>query len=136
LSPHLAGTQRVCAMRGVAHCCARGLKARFARHCLHALALGAGIEAFGLCQLATSGYRVPSVVTIVAPPGVSALAIRKQLLEELNLEISTGLGERADSMWRVGIMGHSAQRANVMLLLDGLEHALRRHGFTPAGSGT
>ena len=123
-------------MRGVAHCCARGLKARFARHCLHALALGAGIEAFGLCQLATSGYRVPSVVTIVAPPGVSALAIRKQLLEELNLEISTGLGERADSMWRVGIMGHSAQRANVMLLLASLEHSLRPHGFTPAGSGT
>ena len=59
-----------------------------------------------------------------------------ELLEELNLEISTGLGERADSMWRVGIMGHSAQRANVMLLLDGLEHALRRHGFTPRGSGT
>jgi len=113
-----------------------GLQPRFARHCLHALALGAGIEALGLCQFAASGYRVPSVVTIVAPPGVSALAVRKQLLDELNLEISTGLGEHADSMWRVGIMGHSAQRGNVMLLLDGLEHTLRRQGFTPPGSGT
>jgi aspartate aminotransferase-like enzyme len=39
-------------------------------------------------------------------------------------------------MWRVGIMGHSAQRANVMLVLAGLEEALRRQGFTPDGSGS
>ena len=79
---------------------------------------------------------MPSVVTVVAPPGVSARAIRRQLLDELNVEISVGLGEHADSMWRVGIMGHSAQRANVLLVLDGLDHALRCHGFMPAGSGS
>jgi alanine-glyoxylate transaminase / serine-glyoxylate transaminase / serine-pyruvate transaminase len=113
-----------------------GLQARFARHCLQAVALSAGIEALGLRQFATEGYRMPSVVTIVAPPGVSARGVREELLDDLNLEISTGLGDHADNMWRVGIMGHSAQRANVMLLLDGLELSLRRHGFTPAGAGT
>ena len=113
-----------------------GLEARFARHCLHAAALSAGVEALGLAQFACAGYRVPSVVTIVAPPAVSARAVRGELLESLNVEISVGLGEHADSMWRVGIMGHSAQRVNVLLVLAGLEAALRRQGFAPAGSGT
>jgi alanine-glyoxylate transaminase/serine-glyoxylate transaminase/serine-pyruvate transaminase len=112
-----------------------GLEARFARHCLHAAALGAGLEAMGLEQFADRSYRVPSVVTVVAPPGISARAIRGQLLDELNVEISVGLAEHSESMWRVGIMGHSAQRANVLLVLDGLDHALRCHGFTPAGDG-
>jgi alanine-glyoxylate transaminase/serine-glyoxylate transaminase/serine-pyruvate transaminase len=112
-----------------------GLEPRFARHCRHAAALGAGVEAMGLQQFADRGYRVPSVVTVVTPPGISARAIRKQLLDELNVEISVGLGEHADGMWRVGIMGHSAQRANVLLVLDGLDHALRSHGHAPVGSG-
>lgn len=112
-----------------------GLEARFARHCLHSAALAAGIQAMGLGQFAEAGHRVPSVVTVLAPPGVSALAVRKQLLDEVNLEVSGGLGEQVDSMWRVGVMGYSAQRRNVTLLLSGLEHALRQRGFTPKGSG-
>ena len=109
-----------------------GLQERFARHCLHASALSAGLEAMGLPQFAAPGYRVPSVVAIKAPPCVSALAVRRQLIDELNLEISAGLGDHADRMWRVGIMGHSAQRANVMLLLSGLEHILQLSGGVSA----
>jgi alanine-glyoxylate transaminase / serine-glyoxylate transaminase / serine-pyruvate transaminase len=115
--------------------CEEGLDARFQRHCLHASALGAGVEAMGLRQFAQPGYRVPSVTTILAPEGVSALAVRKQLLDDLNLEISAGLGDHADSMWRVGIMGHSAQRANILLVLTALEAALLHHGFSPKASG-
>jgi aspartate aminotransferase-like enzyme len=113
-----------------------GLEARFDRHCLHAAAVAAGIEALGLSQFARAGCRVPSVVTAVAPPGISPRSVRQELLDTLNVEISTGLDEHADRMWRVGVMGHSAQRANVMLLLGGLEQALRGQGFSPAGSGT
>jgi len=39
-------------------------------------------------------------------------------------------------MWRIGVMGHSAQQANVMLCLTALEQALRRFSFVPPGSGT
>jgi alanine-glyoxylate transaminase/serine-glyoxylate transaminase/serine-pyruvate transaminase len=112
-----------------------GLPARIARHCLHANALSAGIEALGLDQFARADCRMPSVVTAVAPTGVSAKFVRQQLLDELNLEIGGGLGEYADSMWRIGVMGYSAQRANVMLLLTGLEQALRASGFAPGASG-
>jgi alanine-glyoxylate transaminase/serine-glyoxylate transaminase/serine-pyruvate transaminase len=113
-----------------------GLEARVARHCLHSMALTAGIESLGLEQFACDGYRMPSVVTVMAPAGVSALEVRRQLLDALNLEISVGLGNHAEDMWRIGVMGHSAQQANVMLLLAGLEQALRNDGFVPGGSGT
>jgi alanine-glyoxylate transaminase/serine-glyoxylate transaminase/serine-pyruvate transaminase len=113
-----------------------GLDNRLARHCLHATALRAGLEALGLRQFADAAHRVPSVVTVLAPPDVSALAVRSSLLEDFNLEISCGLGDYADRMWRIGIMGHSAQKANVMLCLTALEQALRRFGFTPLASGS
>jgi alanine-glyoxylate transaminase / serine-glyoxylate transaminase / serine-pyruvate transaminase len=113
-----------------------GLPKRLARHCLHASALRAGLEALGLQQFAAAAHRLPSVVTVLAPSGVSAAAVRDMLLDEFNLEISCGLGDYADKMWRIGIMGHSAQKTNVMLCLVALEQALRRTGFSPPGSGT
>jgi alanine-glyoxylate transaminase/serine-glyoxylate transaminase/serine-pyruvate transaminase len=112
-----------------------GLEQRLARHCLHAAALRAGLEALGLRQFADAAHRVPSVVTVLTPPDVSAAAVRNILLDEFNLEISCGLGDYADRMWRIGIMGHSAQKANVLLCLTALEQALRRIGFTPLASG-
>jgi alanine-glyoxylate transaminase/serine-glyoxylate transaminase/serine-pyruvate transaminase len=113
-----------------------GLEERFERHCLHSSALSAGVAALGLSQFAEAGCRVPSVVTILAPEGASALDVRAELLASLNVEVSVGLGEHADSMWRVGVMGHSAQRANIMLVLQGLEDALRRQGYDAPASGT
>jgi alanine-glyoxylate transaminase/serine-glyoxylate transaminase/serine-pyruvate transaminase len=113
-----------------------GLDKRLARHCLHASALRAGLEALGLRQFAAAAHRVPSVVTVLAPEGVSAVAVRNTLLDEFNLEISCGLSDYADRMWRIGIMGHSAQQANVMLCLVALEQALHRQGFSPLGSGS
>jgi alanine-glyoxylate transaminase/serine-glyoxylate transaminase/serine-pyruvate transaminase len=76
------------------------------------------------------------VTTVLSPSEVSASAVRELLLDEFNLEIGGGLGEFADRMWRIGIMGHSAQRANVILLLAALEQVLCRQGFQPRASGT
>jgi alanine-glyoxylate transaminase / serine-glyoxylate transaminase / serine-pyruvate transaminase len=98
-----------------------GLEPRFARHCALSAELRAGLAALGLHQFAAPPHQLPSVVTVLAPEHVSALAVRKQLLDKLNVEISAGLGEYADSMWRIGIMGHSAQKANVTLVLAGLK---------------
>jgi alanine-glyoxylate transaminase/serine-glyoxylate transaminase/serine-pyruvate transaminase len=113
-----------------------GVDERLARHCLHASALGAGLSALGLQQFADPAHRMPSVTTVLAPPRVSAAAVRLMLLEKFNLEIAGGLGDYADRMWRIGIMGHSAQRANVVLLLAALEQVVRHHGFEPPASGT
>src|SRR5438105_2768527 len=112
-----------------------GLDNRLARHCQHAAALRAGLDALGLCQFAHAAHRVASVVTVLAPDGISATEVRNTLLDEFNLEISCGLGDYADRMWRIGIMGHSAQQANVMLCLTALDIGLRKQGFSPLGSG-
>ena len=114
-----------------------GVEQRIQRHHLHASALRAGVEALGLRLFADPAHRLTSVTTVLAPPGVSSSVVREMLLDEFNLEISGGLGDYGDRMWRIGIMGHSAQRANVILLLAALDHALRRQGFkkTPPGSG-
>jgi len=112
-----------------------GLQRRLERHCLHAAALRAGLEALGLELFAHPAHRVSSVTTVLAPAGVSSTAVKGALLEEFNLEIAAGLGEYADGMWRIGIMGHSAQQANVILVLSALEQILQRQGFQPRGSG-
>jgi alanine-glyoxylate transaminase/serine-glyoxylate transaminase/serine-pyruvate transaminase len=112
-----------------------GLPPRLARHRLHASALRAGLAELGLQLFAQPGYRLDSVVTLLVPPTVSASGLREVLLDEFNLEIGGGLGEYADRMLRVGVMGHSARRRNIMLLLDGLAQALARQGLTPPQVG-
>ncbi|HEY3059562.1 MAG TPA: alanine--glyoxylate aminotransferase family protein [Chloroflexota bacterium] len=111
-----------------------GLYARLARHRLHARALRAGLEALGLRLFANPAHRLTPVTTVLAPPDVSAAEVRDVLLCEFNIEIAGGLGEYVDRMWRIGIMGHSAQRANVYSVLGALEAALQRQGYTPHAS--
>jgi alanine-glyoxylate transaminase / serine-glyoxylate transaminase / serine-pyruvate transaminase len=113
-----------------------GVDARIARHQLHFRALCAGLEALGLRLFADPAHRLSSVATVLAPATVSASVVREMLLDELNLEIGGGLGDYADRMWRIGIMGHSAQQSNVMLLLAALEQALSRQGYVSKSSGT
>jgi alanine-glyoxylate transaminase / serine-glyoxylate transaminase / serine-pyruvate transaminase len=113
-----------------------GVDARLERHRLHASALSAGLAALGLRQFADPAHRLTSVATVLAPAGVSAGAVRQVLSNEFNVDIAGGLGEYADHMWRIGIMGHSAQQANVILLLAALDTALRRQGVTPPAAAT
>jgi alanine-glyoxylate transaminase/serine-glyoxylate transaminase/serine-pyruvate transaminase len=61
--------------------------------------------------------------------------VRKQLLEEFNIEIGGGLGVFKGRVWRVGLMGSGSTENNVLLLLAALEKALADTGFTVAGSG-
>jgi alanine-glyoxylate transaminase/serine-glyoxylate transaminase/serine-pyruvate transaminase len=112
-----------------------GLDERIARHALHARALRCGLEAMGLRQLAERSHQLNSVVTALVPDGVSSTRVRNVLLDEFNIEIGGGLGDYVDRMWRIGVMGHSAREANVLLLLMALELALRRQAFQPSASG-
>ncbi|MBI4493699.1 MAG: alanine--glyoxylate aminotransferase family protein [Chloroflexi bacterium] len=108
-----------------------GLEARFARHRLHARAATAGLEALGLHLLPEPAHRLASVLAVLVPEGVAEAPVRDVLATEFQLDISGGLGAYAGRLWRIGIMGHSAQRRNVALLLNGLEVALRRQGYHP-----
>jgi len=79
-----------------------------------------GLERLGLSLHVAAPHRLPSLTTVRVPEGVDEAAVRKVLLSEYNIEIAGGLGELKGRAWRVGLMGYSARRENVELLLAAL----------------
>jgi alanine-glyoxylate transaminase/serine-glyoxylate transaminase/serine-pyruvate transaminase len=102
-----------------------GLEARFERHRANAELLWQGLESLGLEPCVALDHRLPTLTTVWVPEGVDELAIRRQLLNEYNIEIAGGLGAYKGRAWRIGLMGYSSQRENVLLLLSALERLLK-----------
>ncbi len=111
-----------------------GLDARYARHARLSAALVAGLQAIGMELFADPAYRLACVTTVRVPAGVDELRVRKALLNEFNIEIGGGLGPVAGKIWRIGLMGHSASIANVLLVLSALETLLAREGYAVRGN--
>lgn len=105
-----------------------GLEAAWKRHADNHGALVAGIEAMGLEMAVPVQERTPQLNAVRIPEGVDEAAIRKHLLKEHNLEIGAGLGPLAGKIWRVGLMGQSSSRENVLLCLQTLGEALQKGG--------
>ncbi|BCM89564.1 (S)-ureidoglycine--glyoxylate transaminase [Abditibacteriota bacterium] len=101
-----------------------GVENRWARHEMHSRAFTAGTEVLGLLPYAQEGHRLWQLATMYIPEGIDDLAVRTRLLREYNIEISAGLGSAKGKIWRVGIMGYSANRSNIFLLLGALETIL------------
>src|SRR6266850_3564163 len=101
-----------------------GLPARFARHRLHGDALRAGLAALGLELFGhePAERRLPFITPVVVPDGVDELRVRRRLVEDFNIEIGAAFGPLQGKIWRIGTMGHSAQRQNILLCLGALEH--------------
>ena len=106
-----------------------GLEARYARHQRHHAALAAGLEALGLYLLPPPGERLWTLNAIRVPEGVDEAAVRRNLLEEFQIEIGAGLGPLAGRIWRVGLMGSGSTIANVLLFLSAFERCLRAAGY-------
>ncbi|MCG9740069.1 alanine--glyoxylate aminotransferase family protein [Shewanella insulae] len=101
-----------------------GLENAWARHqSMHAL-LRDGLENLGLKFVVEESSRLPQLNAVYIPEGVDDGAVRKQLLENYNLEIGAGLGALAGKAWRIGLMGYGARRENVALCLRALQEVL------------
>lgn len=100
-----------------------GLEPRFKRHQLHSKALVSGLEAMGIEMLAQEGHRLPMLNAFKIPEGIDDAKLRRYLLEELGIEISGGLGTLKGKIGRIGLMGYSCDKSNVMAILNGLELA-------------
>jgi (S)-ureidoglycine-glyoxylate aminotransferase len=113
-----------------------GLAARFARHRLHGEALRAGVDALGLALIGAEPpeRRLPFVTPVVVPEGVDELRVRRRLIEDFGIEIGAAFGPLQGRIWRIGTMGYSARRENVLLCLAALEHVLRGEGWD-SGAG-
>jgi len=122
------------ALRGVLE---EGLEARWERHRENQQALIAGVEAMGLELLVPNpADRLVTVTAIHIPGGLEDGKVRKQLLDEFSIEIAGGLGPLKGKIWRVGLMGYSCQKPNVLTFLAALEKTLADQGFRlPAGAG-
>jgi alanine-glyoxylate transaminase/serine-glyoxylate transaminase/serine-pyruvate transaminase len=106
-----------------------GLEARFRRHRANAAALQAGLGGMALGLAAQEGFRLPQLTTVAVPSGIDEAKVRAELLEKFNVEIGAGLGPLKGKVWRIGLMGESCKRENVMLILSALETILDSMGF-------
>ena len=50
--------------------------------------------------------------------------VRRELLSTYGIEIGAGAGRLAGQIWRIGCMGHTARRRNVLALLGALKEVL------------
>lgn len=101
-----------------------GLDQRIERHQIMADGLWCGLEMLGIPPLIHRDFRSPTLTTAKLPEQVDELSVRNRLLSEFNIEIAGGFGPLAGKIWRIGLMGHSARRENVTLLLAALNELL------------
>jgi alanine-glyoxylate transaminase/serine-glyoxylate transaminase/serine-pyruvate transaminase len=116
-----------------------GLEARFARHRANHLALVAGLEALGFRFVVEPSRRLWMLNSVYLPSlgdGYDETKLRRRLLGDHSIEVGGGLGAFKGKIWRIGLMGESSKRENVLRLLAALEHLLPQAGCAVApGSG-
>ncbi|MFT7243872.1 MAG: alanine-glyoxylate transaminase/serine-glyoxylate transaminase/serine-pyruvate transaminase [Candidatus Azotimanducaceae bacterium] len=104
-----------------------GLQASWQRHRTNHLALRAGLEALGLTFVVPEDERLAQLNAVSIPDGVDEGLVRKQLLQQFNLEIGAGLGPLAGKVWRIGLMGYASNPKNVLLCVNALESVLSQY---------
>ncbi|MEK3920686.1 pyridoxal-phosphate-dependent aminotransferase family protein [Paenibacillus sp. FSL K6-2393] len=111
-----------------------GLEARFQRHLVNERALVAGIQGMGLQLYGDMSSKLPVVTCITIPEGIDGESVRSMLLNDFSIEIASSFGPLKGQIWRIGTMGFSCQRKNVLHVLGALEAVLLRHRHVlPAG---
>ncbi|WP_026559531.1 alanine--glyoxylate aminotransferase family protein [Bacillus sp. J37] len=129
LNHHTEATSMLYALReGVRIVLQEGLTVRFQRHRLHEKALMEGIKAMGLELFNDTEWKLPMVTCVQIPEGVDGESVRKMLLDQFGIEIASSFGPLHGKIWRIGTMGYSCRKENVLFVLSALEGVLIRHG--------
>ncbi len=134
---HTAPINQVYALReGLRLVLEEGIENRWNRHQVVGEAFQAGIEAMGLgLYVKTPSDRLPNLTSVEVPDSVDASNVRSFLLNNHNIEFSSGLGPVAEKVWRVGLMGYNATPSNVFTALSALEDALSQQSYElPVGA--
>ncbi|MBD0383965.1 pyridoxal-phosphate-dependent aminotransferase family protein [Paenibacillus sedimenti] len=128
LNHHTEATSMLYALReGVRIVLQEGLEERFERHRLHEKALIEGIKAMGLELFNDVSWKLPMVTCVTIPDGIDGEAVRTMLLEQFGIEIASSFGPLHGKIWRIGTMGYSCRKENVLFVLAALEAVLIRH---------
>jgi len=91
-------------------------------------AVVAALESLGLEIYAQPGHRLPTVTAVLVPDGIDADKVRHRLLRPYRIDIGGGLGDLTGQVWRIGVMGHSAQPTFFLALVTLLEIILEEEG--------
>jgi alanine-glyoxylate transaminase/serine-glyoxylate transaminase/serine-pyruvate transaminase len=78
----------------------------------------------GMKYLVKKEDRLPQLNSVFIPEGVDEARVRSTLLNDYNLEIGAGLDTLAGQVWRIGLMGHTSQKENIVLCLAALKEVL------------
>jgi alanine-glyoxylate transaminase / serine-glyoxylate transaminase / serine-pyruvate transaminase len=103
-----------------------GLKSVYERHAECGALLHDGLQSLGLELFVEPAHRLPQLTTVRVPDGVDEGEVRRRLLSWYGIEIGAGAGRLAGRIWRIGCMGHTARRRNVLALLGALKEVLGR----------
>ena len=106
-----------------------GLEQSWEKHRTMHASLYENLSGLGLEFVVDASYRLPQLNLVRVPEGVDEAAVRQQLLQQFNLEIGAGLGAFAGKVWRIGLMGHSSTRRNVLTCLASLETVMAKQGY-------
>jgi alanine-glyoxylate transaminase/serine-glyoxylate transaminase/serine-pyruvate transaminase len=101
-----------------------GLEKVRARHLETHEYLVAGLEKLDVSLLVEKQWRLPNLNTVLVPAGADDAAVRKELRQTYKIEVGAGLGSLAGKIWRIGIMGYTARKENVDILLAALKKIL------------
>lgn len=98
-----------------------GIEAAWGRHKTVHMALREGLERLGFSFMVPENERLPQLNSVFLPDHIGdEAALRSRLLKKHQLEIGAGLGALAGKIWRIGLMGHTAQFENVDYCLDAI----------------
>jgi (S)-ureidoglycine---glyoxylate transaminase len=129
LNHHTEATSMLYALReGLRIVLEEGLESRFERHNLNEAALVNGIQAMGLTLYGDPSCKMPVVTCIGIPEGIDGESVRSMLLNDFEIEIASSFGALKGKIWRIGTMGYSSRKKNVLHVLGALEAVLVYHG--------
>lgn len=82
-----------------------------------------GVELFG-----EEENKLPVVTIVKVPEGISEQAVRQTMLNQFGIEIAGAFGPLKGKVWRIGSMGYSSRKNNILRVLSALESTLTYFG--------
>ena len=107
---------------------AEGLSTRFARHVRARDAFRAAMRAMGLDLFAEDAVASKTLTAICVPAGINGPKLRSNILARHGILVAGGIGQTADSVVRVGHLGHTAAAEYLVPTIDAIEQELTALG--------
>jgi len=108
-----------------------GLERRWKRHEESCRVLKERLADLDLSITSQAGHQLWQLNAVGVPEGVDEARVRRQLLDEFNIEIGGGLGPLKGKIWRIGLMGYNATSRNAEKVVEALRACLEE---TPAAA--